>query len=227
MVTLNENRFSWSTQIDPSILRFRSGQGLGRVYNGIHEDCSQHPVARLSGLPSPIAKFDTSMSNLCEKRSQQRRKPKCERYTWILVANAAEARFFQFKNLRTDKLELIKELKHADSLKKVTDLVSDKPGHYRTSSGARGSYEKADPKEHETQIFMMQLIQELKAAHDKKKYEDLIIVTPAHFYGLLQKHLSNHNIPAPKHVPKDYTKYDVDKLMASLKKHLLWEYKDK
>jgi hypothetical protein len=53
---------------------------LGRVYNDIHEDYSQHPVARPSGLPSAIAKFDTSMSNLYEQRSQQRRKPKCEGY---------------------------------------------------------------------------------------------------------------------------------------------------
>lgn len=139
--------------------------------------------------------------------------------TWILVANAAEAKFFTSENLRVGKLELVRELTHPDSRKKVGELRSDKPGHYKTDGGAHGSYSETDPKEVEAEHFAIQLARELKSAWDQNKYKHLVMVTPAHFHGLLKKHL-DHHLADIIYIPKDYTKYPVAKLEESLKERL-------
>jgi len=140
--------------------------------------------------------------------------------TWILVANSAEAKLLTSENLRVvDGLKLLRELQHPNSRKKAADLMSDKPGHYKTDSGVRGSYAKIDPREVEAEHFAIQLARELKAGWDQNQYKHLVIVTPAHFYGLIGKHLNNH-LSDIVHISKDYTRYPLAKLAESLKEHL-------
>jgi protein required for attachment to host cells len=139
--------------------------------------------------------------------------------TWILVVNAAEAKLLTSENLRVGELELVREFAHPESRKKATELTSDKPGHYKTDMGARSAYIKNDPKEVEAEYFAIQLAHELKAGWDHNKYKSLVVVAPAHFYGLMKKHLDSH-LAEIIHIPKDYTKYKLPKLAASLKEHL-------
>lgn len=140
--------------------------------------------------------------------------------TWILVADSAKARILSSENLRIiSELQLLRELEHPDSRKKTSELASDKPGHYKTDGGMRGSYDKNEPKEVEAEYFAIQLAHELKAGWDQNKYKHLIIVTPAHFYGLLGKHLDKH-LADIIHFSKDYTGYPIEKLAESLKEHL-------
>lgn len=139
--------------------------------------------------------------------------------TWVLVANAAEAHLYQSENLRTEGLQLVKDFSHPDSRKKVTDLISDKPGHYKTDTGVHGAYAKGDPKENEAEHFALELVKALKAAHDQKKYFSLVIITPHHFYGHIKKHFNFH-IDDVKHIPKDYTKYAMPKLITSIREQL-------
>lgn len=139
--------------------------------------------------------------------------------TWILVANSAEAKLLTSENLRTGDLKLLRELNHPDSRKKTGDLISDKPGHYKTDGGMRGAYTKTDPKEVEAKHFALQLAHELKAGWDQNQYKHLVIITPAHFYGLLGKYLDSH-LADIIHISKDYTRYPLAKLAESLKEHL-------
>jgi protein required for attachment to host cells len=140
--------------------------------------------------------------------------------TWILIANSAEAKLLTSENLRVvNKLKLLRELQHPNSRKKAADLMSDKPGHYKTDGGTRCSYAKNDPKEVEAEHFAIQLAHELKAGWDQNLYKRLVVVTPAHFYGLIGKHLDNH-LSDIIHISKDYTKYPLTKLAESLKEHL-------
>lgn len=146
--------------------------------------------------------------------------------TWILVANSAEAKILTSENLRiVSELKLLRELQHSNSRKKVTDLMPDKPGHYKVDSGMRGSFTKNDPKEVEAEHFAIQLVNELKSGLDKNHYKHLVIVTPAHFYGLIEKHMGSHFLsgvtrPDITHISKDYTKHPLAKLAESLKEHL-------
>jgi protein required for attachment to host cells len=141
--------------------------------------------------------------------------------TWILVTNAAESKLFTSENLRIGELKLLREFTHPNSRKKIAELMSDKPGHYKTDTGVHGAYSKNDPKEVEAEHFAIQLVHELKAGWDKNQYKHLVIVTPAHFYGLMKKHLDNH-LADIVHISKDYTKHTLPKLIASLKEHLFF-----
>lgn len=140
--------------------------------------------------------------------------------TWVLVANSAEAYIYSVDNLRKDKLEKLKDFYHPDSRKKVTDLVTDRPGHFKIDSGTHGAFAKGNPKENEAEHFALQLIKELKVGHDAKKYFSLVIITPSHFYNHFKKHL-NFTVEDLKHIPKDYTKYDAAKLLSSIREHLI------
>jgi protein required for attachment to host cells len=139
--------------------------------------------------------------------------------TWILVANAAEARLLTSENLRIGELTLLREFVHPDSRKRASELKSDHPGHYTTNAGMHGAYSKQDPTEIEAEHFAIQLAHELKAGWNKNQYKNLIIITPAHFHGLIRKHL-DHHLPEIVHISKNYTRYSLEKLTSSLREHL-------
>lgn len=138
---------------------------------------------------------------------------------WILVTNSAEAKLYQSDNLRVDGLHALKELTHPDSRKKVTDLISDRPGHSQSDAGAHGAYAKGDPKDNEAEHFALQLVKEIKSGHARNDFEQLIVVASVHFYSLMHKHMGDH-IPNVTHIAKDYTKYPIKKLTDALREQL-------
>ena len=136
---------------------------------------------------------------------------------WILVANASCASLYNSKNLRTHDLSLVKDFSHPDSRKKISDLVSSRSGSFRGNIGSSAAYERTNPKDVEAQVFAQELCKELKEACTSKT-ETLYIVTTAHFYGLLEKHL---NCKAKiEYIAKDYTKYKQPELLAALREHI-------
>jgi protein required for attachment to host cells len=140
---------------------------------------------------------------------------------WVLVANSSVAKIFASDKLRTGELKVVGEFDHPESRKKVSELMTDKPGHYKAESGAYGSFSKSEPKLVEADHFALQLLHELKAGWDKHNFEKLIIVTPGHFHGILKKHLHHYFKHLEiNHIDKDYTKYTVTELHTSLKEHL-------
>ena len=71
------------------------------------------------------------------------------RNTWILVANASIARLYANHGPKKG-LQLMKEMSHPESREKVSNLVSDRPGHNPGSGNGHGSFvPAADPKQHE------------------------------------------------------------------------------
>lgn len=142
--------------------------------------------------------------------------------TWILVADAVEAKIFSSKDLHfVNELTFVQEFQHEAGRKKDADLVSDGHGHYQ-SSDAHGAYgEKHEARDIANDNFAAKLAHILKDAWESHKYTNLVIVAPAHFYGLLGKHLDKHVVSASKmqHIVKDYTKYTTLHLAQSLKEH--------
>ena len=134
---------------------------------------------------------------------------------WILVANASCACLYSSDNLRISNLTLVKEFLHPDSRKKVTDLISDRAGNFKGSEGSNAAYEGRSPKDVEAEFFAEELSKELKKAAACK---NLIVVSPAHFYGLLEKHLNCKE--KIQYIHKDYTKYQMPKLLKALREHL-------
>ena len=138
--------------------------------------------------------------------------------TWILVANASEARIFTVNKLKflngEEKLKSVREFMHPSSRKKDTEIVSDKLGRYKEGSFV----EPTDPKKHEAENFAREIVNTLEAARVANSYDELILVVPAQFRGMMNKHL---HVPLEqsiiKIIEKDYTK-DSDK---DLEEHLI------
>jgi protein required for attachment to host cells len=134
--------------------------------------------------------------------------------TWILVANSAEAFLYGSDNLRNGNLTLVKEMTHPDSRKKISELVTDRAMRCsragRTGAGSDFT-QRTDLKQVEAEHFAIELANELKHGFDVHKCVNIMVIAPAHFYGLLEKHLAGH-VPEILHLDKDYTKYSIKKL---------------
>ena len=131
-----------------------------------------------------------------------------QKKTWMLIADASKARLYAFHKALLFKeplpkhLDLIGEFLHPQSRMKGIDLETDKMGSY-----GRGAYaEPTLPKAHEADEFAAQLSHQLEDARKQESYQDIILVAPASFMGLLQKHMTTetHKLVS-KTIEKNYT----------------------
>ena len=111
--------------------------------------------------------------------------------TWILVSNASKGRLF--RNIGPSKgLELVQEFAHPQSREKNANLVSDRPGHNPGAGNGHGSFVPAMlPKEHEADLFALELARELDAGRVKNLYSRLVLVASPSFMGQIKQHLSD------------------------------------
>ncbi|HQT26498.1 MAG TPA: host attachment protein [Burkholderiales bacterium] len=137
--------------------------------------------------------------------------------TWILVANASSASIYMNKGPKRG-LEKIKTYEHAASREKASDLVSDRPGHYKSAGNGHGAYvPPTDPKQNEAQQFAMKLTRELEQGRTANEFQRLIIVAPPQFMGLINGNASTVlKGLVTDHFEKDYTKVDEKTLAGHL-----------
>jgi len=143
--------------------------------------------------------------------------------SWILIANGSEARIYD-RTAERRKLKIVSEHHHPESRMKNADLISDRSGHYQsdTNSMGHGSYqEPTPPKEHEMDSFARELAGTLDEGRMANKFNRLVLVSPPHFNGLLNKHLHQQvKSLVSTSVGKDYTKVAENKLLDQLKPYL-------
>src|SRR5687768_5816685 len=74
---------------------------------------------------------------------------------WVVVCNASIARIYAFTDQdHSVHCQLIHELHHTESRLKTHELISDKPGQYKTREATRGAFEeRTSPKEVEAEHF--------------------------------------------------------------------------
>jgi protein required for attachment to host cells len=137
--------------------------------------------------------------------------------TWILVANASQARLYANTGPKKG-LVLIKELLHPESREKAADLVSDRPGQMHSpGAGHRASQPRTDPKTNEARHFAQQLARELNQGRSRNQLERIILVAPPAFMGLLNEKLDapTANLVSDR-FEKDYTKSNEKQLAKHL-----------
>ena len=141
--------------------------------------------------------------------------------TWVLVANASEARLFQTERLGKD-MSILKDFSHPESRAKGASLASDRPGSTQgrgSSMGTRG--DSSDPKDFEAERFAGELASELDKGRTANAYRRLVLVAAPHFQGLLKTHMNTHTRDMVANlINKDYTACDVRDLPARLKECL-------
>ena len=141
--------------------------------------------------------------------------------TWILVADASQAKIFT-KTQKEPELLLVKEFSHPESRLKGEKLASDRPGHYQSKGTGHGAFvERSDPKEYEIDRFAQELAEEIESGRIQHSYNRLVVVAPPHFQVLLNKHF-NDNISQviEAKVEKEYTKLNEKELLSELKNYI-------
>ena len=126
----------------------------------------------------------------------------------VLVANGSHAKFIHYHGAhQAIPLEIIAEFNHPESRAKCNELVSDKPGHYHSQQQFRGAYgEDRNPKEISKEHFAIELAKKLEHYRTQDQFNKFLIITPAHFLGLLEKHLSKEiSTTLYGTIQKDYT----------------------
>jgi protein required for attachment to host cells len=146
--------------------------------------------------------------------------------TWILIANSSHANLYQtHKGLlfgsnghAAEKMCLLQSFDHVESRKKISELVSGKAGKYQCRTSGHGSYSEAtDPKTVEAMRFARELAEFLDSGRVEDEYDDLIIVAPPHFQGLLQKCITQQlQKRVSRTVEKDYTNFKGRYLVSQL-----------
>ena len=129
--------------------------------------------------------------------------------TWIVLADDASARVYQASGPH-GSWALVTELQHPESRAKDSELGTDKPGRVKQSKGYRSAMEPpTPPKKVAVQKFARQVAKALEDGLLKKAYEQLILVAPSAFLGVLRSELGDRvrgRIAAV--VDKDYLHLD-------------------
>jgi protein required for attachment to host cells len=112
--------------------------------------------------------------------------------TWVLVASAARARFFE-SNGRHEPLHELKDLVNPEDRLRSQALKSDRPGRaFDHLGGQRHAMGTAvDPKEQVAIRFAKQVADQLDADHYDKRFNALCVVSPPHFLGLLRHRMGS------------------------------------
>lgn len=138
--------------------------------------------------------------------------------SWILVANASEAKIFKTPRAKLFNggcsLELVTDIFYPDSRLKESELTT-------TLSGHKNILETADPKWHEHEKFARVVVDLLEDARTKQHCQDIIVVAPAGFYGLLNRYFRwpLKRLVSAK-IEKDYTKLKPAKLSAMISEQI-------
>lgn len=136
--------------------------------------------------------------------------------SWIILANGNMYRIYNYEESHRE-LTLLKEMQHPESKEKISDLMTDKPGHYKTREGSRGSFSPhSDPHENEIDAFLQTLAKEIETGRVTNQYNDIILIAPSHINGMLSKHINKHTKVSGQ-ILKDYTNFTQKELLNYLR----------
>jgi protein required for attachment to host cells len=104
----------------------------------------------------------------------------------LIVADNARARIFaSHSDIR--RLQERADFVHPEARLSNSDLVGDAAGK---SIDGRSSLDPAtSPKQHQAETFARSLARHLKEMHDEQHYEELILIAPPKFLGMLRAEL--------------------------------------
>jgi len=135
--------------------------------------------------------------------------------TRVIVADNARARIFTSHSV-INRLEELAGFVHPEARLSNQELVGDGAGR---SVDQHGSLEPASSaRENEAQGFARLLARHLKDLHNQQHFEQLILVAPPRFLGLLRKELSSPlDKLVTRTIDKDLTNASVEQLIDYIK----------
>lgn len=128
--------------------------------------------------------------------------------TRVIVANKARARIFASHDVLNHLAEY-EDFVHTESRLPNRELVSDAAGW---SGDKQDSFDPAtSPRDHEAEQFALLLARRLKEMHNELHFDQLILIAPPAFLGLLRKNLQKPlDKLVERTIDKDLTTADID-----------------
>jgi protein required for attachment to host cells len=111
---------------------------------------------------------------------------------WILVSDASRATLYETEK-QGDDWRTIGSYRHPASRLKNSELTPTEPGHSaKSKGGSRRTALQPDttPKQAEMEHFAQQLADVLSAGTTQRHFDQVVLVAPPHFLGLLRRRLS-------------------------------------
>jgi protein required for attachment to host cells len=110
--------------------------------------------------------------------------------TWILVADAAEARILS--RTGSENPSLLCEIHHPQGRARASELARDRPGTTfdRAGPGQRPKEPRSDPTDVARTGFARELADWLERARQQGDYDDLVLIAPPEFLGHIRQYLS-------------------------------------
>ncbi|CAN5348067.1 hypothetical protein BH09PLA1_BH09PLA1_36470 [soil metagenome] len=137
---------------------------------------------------------------------------------WILVADVGRASLFAFSG-DARRMQLVRRLENPRGRVRSHDLLSDMKGSCRKPSGRRSAMtSRTDAHWVEAQKFARRLSRILRAGRDDGAYDQLSLVAPPRFLGLLRSELG----PGERRrigvtIPSDRTRLSSTSLLAKIR----------
>lgn len=140
---------------------------------------------------------------------------------WLVIANTNHCKIYSYQK-KPKNLSLVKELNHDRSKAKGIDITTDKPGHYKTPSGAGGSYSAHEEiKEIEFIAFSREIAKELDKGRKSNSFEKLVLIGQPHINGLIHQSLDGHlKNCVLTNINKDYSKLAERDILDALNEDL-------
>ena len=136
---------------------------------------------------------------------------------WVVVADQSKARIFTVADSRGELID-VGELKHPVARHLEQALTSDRPGRSFDSKGkgrhAMGS--TVEPARQESIRFAKQVADHLQAAHNKGRFDRLLLVAGPSLLGLLRDNFKTSSGLAISEIEKNLGQYDA----REIRKHL-------
>ena len=133
--------------------------------------------------------------------------------TWIIAADASRARILQVTD-RAQQLEEVEDLLNPEGRVHDRELISDAHPRFSGVGGGPGSdREETSATEHATELFAKRVGDYLDKARTQHRYDELVVVAPPKFLGLLRKKLGKEvEKLVVDEVPKDLSWFNAREL---------------
>lgn len=140
--------------------------------------------------------------------------------TWVVAADGSRARVFEIVEPERHLRE-IESFDHPRGRAHNRDLKSDAQGRYFSQGGGpRGhsATRQITPVQHEIELFAKALARRLDKALSQRRYDELFLIAPPEFLGLLRENLGKETRKATaEEINKDLSRLETRDIERHLK----------
>lgn len=133
---------------------------------------------------------------------------------WVVVADNARARLL-VKEPGKNVLVEMEDLVHPEARKHERDRLTDKPGraYDRGGAGRHAMDNKLSAGEQDAVTFANLIADKLEHARTQHEYQQLVLVSPPEFLGMLRKKLTDQcSKLVTKSIDKDLTLAEISRI---------------